>query len=107
MCFDMFEAKKTLEKKSGFLNFILFFVSIAEITHSYTHILLLPHHQRERILLLIYEMPYLKPNVPYEDNRTREEVLEYAFSALKRNHDAFSSSSSLRGKSSSSLSFVK
>ena len=44
-------------------------------------------------------MPYLKPNVPYEDNRTREEVLEYAFSALKRNHDAFSSSSSL-GKSS-------
>jgi hypothetical protein len=48
-------------------------------------------------------MPYLKPNVPYEDNRTREEVLEYAFSALKRNHDAFSSS---LGKSSSS-SFVE
>ena len=35
--------KKTLEKKSGFLNFILFFSP--EITHYY--LLLLPHHQRE------------------------------------------------------------
>jgi len=34
-------------------------------------------------------MPYLKPNVPYEDNRTREEVLKYAFEALRRNHAHF------------------
>ena len=49
MCF---EAKKTLEKKSGFLNFILFFVSVAEITQDYTcysYLII-----RERILLLIY-----------------------------------------------------
>ena len=39
-------------------------------------------------------MPYLKPNVPYEDNRTREDVLNFAFAALERNHFAFSSSSS-------------
>ena len=50
MCF---EAKKTLEKKSGFLNFILFFVSIAEITH-YLHLYYSYLIIRERILLLIY-----------------------------------------------------
>ena len=44
MCFEEKNARK---KKSGFLNFILFFVSIAEITHYFTPILLLPHHQRE------------------------------------------------------------
>ena len=37
-------------------------------------------------------MPYLKPNVPYEDNRTTAEVSECAFLALKRNHESFSSS---------------
>ena len=50
MCF---EAKKTLEKKSGFFKkFFLFFVSIAEITQDYTcysYLII-----RERILLLIY-----------------------------------------------------
>ena len=38
-------------------------------------------------------MPYLKPNVPYEDNRSAAEVSECAFLALKRNHDSFSSNS--------------
>ena len=44
-------------------------------------------------------MPYLKPNVPYEDNRTTAEVSEWAFLALKRNHDSFSSSSWSSSKS--------
>ena len=44
MCF---EAKKTLEKKSGFLNFILFFVSIAEITHYFTPVTTTASSERE------------------------------------------------------------